>query len=110
MSEKEKLIQMIKEDENIIRYRKIENLINEHKVIKSKIQQLKAIQKQLVNAKEIGKTEAVQVFQQKFDALYQEIEDFPLMSEYLALQGDINDMLQTIQDIIQDGIESDFET
>lgn len=109
MSEREKLIQMIKENEEIIRYKKIEKLINEHKEIKTKIQQLKAIQKQLVNAKEIGKVEAVHTFQQKFDALYQEIEEFPLMSEYMALQSDINDMLQAIQDIIQDGIEMDFE-
>ncbi len=109
MSEKDKLIQMIKENEIIIRYKKIEKIINEHEEIKSKIQQLKAIQKQLVNAKEIGKSEAVRTFQMKFDALYQEIEEFPLMSEYMALQSDINDMLQSIQDIIQDGIEKDFE-
>ncbi|MDD3067491.1 MAG: YlbF family regulator [Acholeplasmataceae bacterium] len=109
MSEKDKLIQMVKENETIIRYKKIEKIINEHQEIKEKIQKLKAIQKQLVNAKEIGKTEAVIAFQEKFDTLYQEIEEFPLMSEYLALQSDINDMMQSIQDIIQEGIEIDFE-
>ena len=109
MSEKDKLIQMVKENETIIRYKKIEKIINEHQEIKEKIQKLKAIQKQLVNAKEIGKTEAVNAFQEKFDVLYKEIEEFPLMSEYLALQSDINDMMQTIQDIIQEGIENDFE-
>lgn len=110
MSEKDKLIQLIEENEEIKRYKKIEKLMNEHKEIKVKIQQLKAIQKQLVNAKEIGKTEAIKVFQEKFDLLYQEIEEFPLMSEYLALQSDINAMLQEVQDIIQDGIELDFES
>jgi cell fate (sporulation/competence/biofilm development) regulator YmcA (YheA/YmcA/DUF963 family) len=109
MTEKEKLIKMILENESISRYRRIEQLINDHKELKVKIGELKNIQKQLVNAKEIGKSEAIQSFQQRYDDLLESIEEYPLMSDYLALQSDINEMLQSIVSIIEDGIEKDFE-
>jgi cell fate (sporulation/competence/biofilm development) regulator YmcA (YheA/YmcA/DUF963 family) len=109
MTEKEKLIKMILENESISRYRRIEQLINDHKELKVKIGELKNIQKQLVNAKEIGKSEAIQSFQKRYDDLLESIEEYPLMSDYLALQSDINEMLQSIVSIIEDGIEKDFE-
>jgi cell fate (sporulation/competence/biofilm development) regulator YmcA (YheA/YmcA/DUF963 family) len=109
MSEKEKLLKMILENPSIIRYKKIEEIINNHKELKAKFNELKAVQKQLVNAKEIGKPQAIEAFQAKFDTLYEAIESYPLMSEYLALQSDINAMIQSIVKIIEDGIEKDFE-
>ncbi|TNF09298.1 MAG: hypothetical protein EP317_01070 [Bacillota bacterium] len=108
MSEREKLIKMVLENEQIKRYKTIEKLINDNKEIKGKMNQLKSIQKQLVNAKHIQKEEAVKQFQVRYDELLSEIENYPLMSEYMALQGDINDMIQAIQDIIEDGIEKDM--
>ena len=110
MTERDKFIKMIEEDPIIQRYQKIESIINENKEVKEKINQLKNIQKQLVNAKEIGKVEAIKSFQQRFDKLYEEIEDYPLMAEYLALQSNINDMLIEVQEIIEQGIEHDFNT
>ncbi|MDX9691541.1 MAG: YlbF family regulator [Acholeplasmataceae bacterium] len=109
MTEKEKLIQMVLNNESIKRYKTIEKLINENKEIKRKMNQLKSLQKQLVNAKHIQKEEAVRQFQAKYDEQLEEIESYPLMSEYMALQGDINEMIQAIQDIIEDGIEKDME-
>ena len=109
MSEKEKLIQMIQENDSILRYKKIEKLLNDNKEIKQKMNQLKSIQKQLVNAKHIEKKEAITAFQRQYDALLEEIENYPLMSEYLALQSDINFMVQSIKDIIEEGLEKDLE-
>jgi cell fate (sporulation/competence/biofilm development) regulator YmcA (YheA/YmcA/DUF963 family) len=109
MSEKEKLIEMIQNDAEIQRYKRIEQLINDHKELNQKFNELKRVQKQLVNAKHIGKKEAIDAFQVQYDALYEAIEAYPLMSDYLALQSDINEMLQVIQNILQDGIEKDFE-
>lgn len=109
MTEREKLIQMVLENESIARYKRIEQLINDNKELKNKIGELKNIQKQLVNAKEIGKTEAISTFQKRYDSLLESIEEYPLMSDYLALQSEINEMLQTIVSIIEDGIEKDFE-
>lgn len=109
MNEKEKLIQMIEQNEDIKRYKQIETYINENKEIKQKMNQLKSIQKQLVNAKHIGKQEAVNQFQARYDQLLEEIENYPLMSEYMALQSDINEMIQSILEIIEQGIEKEME-
>ncbi len=108
MSEKDKLIEMIETHPDIIRYKKIEKLINEHQELKDKFNELKAIQKQLVNAKQIQKKEAILHFEKQYLELLSTIENYPLMSEYLALQNDINDMLQEITKIIEEGIEEDF--
>lgn len=109
MTEKEKLIQMLLENEDIQRYKRIEKHINSNKELKAKFGELKSIQKQLVNAKHIGKTEAIKTFQERYDACLEAIESYPLMSDYLALQSDINEVVQTIINIIEDGIEKDFE-
>jgi len=109
MTEKEKLIQMIEEDEEIQRYKQIELAINQNRELKAKFNELKSVQKQLVNAKHIGKKEAIDAFQTRYDALYEAIEAYPLMSDYLALQSDINDMIQSIVGILEEGLEKDFE-
>jgi cell fate (sporulation/competence/biofilm development) regulator YmcA (YheA/YmcA/DUF963 family) len=109
MTEKEKLILMIEEDEEIQRYKRIELAINQNRELKAKFNELKSVQKQLVNAKHIGKKEAIDAFQMRYDALYEAIEAYPLMSDYLALQSDINDMIQSIVGILEEGLEKDFE-
>ena len=55
-----------------------------------------------MNAKEIQKQKSIE--QALYDELLEEIETYPLMSDYLALQGDINEMIQAIAEIIEDGI------
>ncbi len=108
MTEKEKLIEMIKNNESIKRYQAIENVLNKNEDLKLKINQLKSIQKQLINAKEIQKQKAIEHFQMLYDQLLEEIQGYPLMSDYLALQGDINDMIQQITQIIEDGINKEL--
>ena len=109
MTEKEKMIDMILKNEDIQRYKRIEKIVNNNKQLKDKINQLKAVQKQLINAKQIGKTQAIIEFEKRYNTLLNEIESYPLMSDYLALQGDINEMLQQVQSIIETGIEKDFK-
>lgn len=109
MTEKEKLIQMLLEDEEIKRYKRIEEYINSNKELKEKFNELKAVQKQLVNAKHIGKTEAVQALETKYNDIYETIESYPLMSDYMALQSDINEMIQHVVAIIEDGLDEDFK-
>ena len=109
MTEKEKLIDMILQDEDIKRYKRMESLINDRKDLKAKFNELKSVQKQLVNAKHIGKKEAINAFQERYDALYQSIEEYPLMSDYMALQSDINEMIQSIVSILEEGLEKDFD-
>lgn len=110
MTEKEKLIEMIKNHESVKRYQAIEKVLNANEDLKSMINKLKTIQKQLINAKEIQKQKAIEHFQLLYDQLLEEIETYPLMSDYLALQGDINDMIQQITQIIEDGVNKELNT
>lgn len=109
MTERDKLLLMIQEHEEIQRYKRLEQAINQIPELKAKFHELKSVQKQLVNAKHIGKKEAIDAFQMRYDALYEAIETYPLMSDYLALQSDINDMIQTIVHILEEGLEKDFD-
>lgn len=109
MTEKDKLIQMILQNEDVQRYKRIEKSINSNESLKNKINYLKVVQKQLINAKQLEKKQAIIEFESRYQTLLNEIEEYPLMSDYLALQGDINEMIQTIQSIIEEGIEKDFE-
>ena len=110
LTEKQKLIEMIKHNEAIKRYKAIEKVINENQDLKEKINHLKTVQKQLVNAKEIQKEKSIQHFQEIYDQLLEEIESYPLMSDYLALQGDINEMIQTIAEVLEDGINKELNS
>ncbi len=110
LTEKEKLIEMIKNNETIKRYQAIEKVLNDNKELKLKINKLKTIQKQLINAKEINKPESIKHFDRLYHELLEEIEAYPLMSDYLALQGDINDMIQHITQIIEDGVNKELNS
>ncbi len=109
MSEKENLLKLIEENESVQRYKQIEKVINKDKTLKLKINQLKSVQKQLINAKEINKTQAIKKFQEEHDQLLEEIESFPLMAEYLELQDEINQMLKTVVEIIENRINKEIE-
>lgn len=104
MNQKEKLIKLVEQNETIKRYQAIEKIINKDKNLKRLINQLKTIQKQLINAKEIQKTNAIEKFQSSYDILLEEIETYPLMSEYLDLQDEINQMIKDVVGIIEDKI------
>lgn len=101
MTERDKLIKMIEESDPIKRYRRLEALINNSETIKSRMRDLKKLQQQMINAKEMEKHHAFQDFKTRYDALKEEIEAYPLMSEYFSLQAEINDMIQHIVDAIE---------
>lgn len=109
MSAKEELLQLIKDNESVKRYQQIETVINKDKTLKKNINKLKSIQKQLINAKEINKTQAINKFQSEFDQLLEEIESFPLMSEYLDLQEEINHMVKEVLQIIENQINEGID-
>ena len=109
MSEIDKLLKLIEDDPVIKRYQSLEEKMNQSKDIKRQINQLKAVQKKLINARHINKTEAVKQFEQEYDERLKEIEEFPLMAEYLSLQEEINDMLQSVLQIIEDGLNKEIE-
>ncbi len=109
MSERDKLIALIKENETIKRYKTLEMHMNQDSRIKSKISQLKTVQKQLINAKAMDKPKTVAKCQETYDQILLEIEDYPMMTEYLDLQGEINQLLKEIIKIIENEINNEIE-
>ncbi len=109
MTEADKLLKMIEDDPVVKRYRQIEEKMNASKDIKQQINRLKSVQKQLINARHIGKVEAIKQFEKDYDERLRQIEDFPLMAEYLQLQTEINDMLQSVIQIIEDGLHKEIK-
>lgn len=109
MTEIEKLLNMIENDPVVQRYRQIEGKMNQAKEVKHQINRLKAVQKQLINARHIGKEEAIKQFEKDYNERLKNIEEYPLMAEYLSLQTEINEMLQTILQIIEDGLNKEIE-
>lgn len=106
MSEIDQLIDMIKNNESIKRYQRLEKLLNENQDLKEKLEDLKSIQKTLVQKKTYGQDTS------QIEATYhQKLEEthlFPLLSEYLSLQEEINDMIQQIAFIIENGINQEI--
>ncbi len=109
MSAKDDLLTMVQGSPLVKRYKAIETQIENDSGIQHKMVELKALQKQIVHAKEFQKKALLSDLTVKYDSLYDEIETYPLMSEYLALQSEINQMIQEVSEIIQDGIDADFD-
>jgi cell fate (sporulation/competence/biofilm development) regulator YmcA (YheA/YmcA/DUF963 family) len=106
MSEKEKLIHMIETDERILRYQKLEKILNENQIIKEKLNDLKSIQKTMVQKKTYGLD--VKAIEEEYQKRLEEMHLFPLLSEYLSLQEEINEMLQQIAFIIEKSINEEI--
>ncbi len=102
MREKDELIKMIKENETVIRYQRLEKSLNEHEPLKKRLNDLKTLQKQLVRESALQKNTIS--LQKAYDEALNALLEIPLVEEYFALQSDINDMLQQIVHLFENGL------
>lgn len=110
MTEKETFLKMINEHPVVVRYRELEAVINKNETLKQKFDKLKKTQKQLINAEKIEKVTLIESAKKQYEQQLREIESYPLVSEYLALQTDINDMIQQVLFVFENGfINEDVE-
>ncbi|VEU80684.1 YlbF family regulator [Haploplasma axanthum] len=103
-----KIIEKIKNEPKIKRYKELEDILNQNQEVSHKIEELKNIQKQMINAKNLGKIEIQTKLENDYQNKLEEIENYPLMTEYMDLQEEINVFLQNIKEIIESGIDSDL--
>jgi len=90
-----KLNQEILDLEVVQEYQKYEKLVLNDEKLKQLEKELKALQKKIVNQKakqDDGVTKTIQEYQEK-KAYY---ENHPLVVNYLYLQNEVNEILQTI--------------
>lgn len=108
MNAKDELLLMIRESPIIKRYRTIEALIANDAGIQAKMTILRDLQKQIVHAREFHKKALLSELDHKYERFRTDIESYPLMSDYMALQSEINQLLKDISSIIQDGIDKEY--
>lgn len=108
MNKSNELINNIKNNKEIIRYRELELIINNSPSIKNKLDELKTLQKEIVHAESLNKNNSLIMLKDKYNNLYNEFVNQPLIGEYLELQTMLNDFLQAFTNIIEDGIKVDL--
>lgn len=100
------LIELISNQEAVIRYKEIEKAMSQNEYIKNKIETFKNLQKRIV-IYEAKHQDVPKEIIQRYDKLYQELIDIPIYNEYLMLQREINEILQTITAIIEEEINKE---
>lgn len=102
------ILDQININEKIARYKELEIVLNKNKDIARKLGELKLIQKQLVHAEKLEKKDSQKKLKNDFDNKIKELEEYPLMGEYMELQEEINIFLQNFKEIIENGIDEDL--
>lgn len=110
MKKAEQIISEISDAEKVKRYRELEVIINNNSTIKTKLDELKKIQKEIVHAENLNKPKILKRLKEKYEELYNNFLELPLIAEYLDLQVELNNFLQSFTNIIEDGIKNDLES
>ncbi|SEN43302.1 RicAFT regulatory complex protein RicA family protein [Lihuaxuella thermophila] len=101
-----KFAERLQSCEEIRRFRLAEEQVNRSKTVQHYIETIKRKQKELVHAKHYQKREYTRLLEQELDRLNHELESLPIVREYQQAQVDVNDLLQTIQQVIADTVST----
>ncbi len=95
------LMDLISEQEEVKRYKLIEKALDQNDLVKNKIENFKNLQKKMAIYESSHDKVPIEM-SQKYDQLFNDLLDIPIYNEYLALQEEINDLLQQITSIIEE--------
>jgi cell fate (sporulation/competence/biofilm development) regulator YmcA (YheA/YmcA/DUF963 family) len=95
--------------EEVQRFRAAETQIDRSAAVKDYIEQIKHKQKELVHAKHFQKSQYIAQLEQELDQLQDTFNNLPIVQEYQQMQVGVNDLLQTIQDVIADTLATRLE-
>lgn len=98
------LAKMISETEEVDFYKRAEQQINKNSKVNDRIAEIKKLQKQAVNLQHYGKIAALQETEAKIEAIQQEIDELPIVSEFKESQKEVNDMLQMVTKTIASNV------
>ncbi|HWJ78135.1 MAG TPA: YlbF family regulator [Niallia sp.] len=108
MARTEELARMISQTDEVDYYKRAEQQINNNQKVNDRIAQIKKLQKQAVNLQHYGKIAAWKETEAKIDALQQEIDELPIVSEFKESQQEVNDMLQMVTRTISEKVEKNL--
>ena len=104
MKSKKDLILEIQKNPYIIEYKRLENILNNNESLKKEILYLQDLQQQIINLKHINKINASKEVEEKYWARRNKLEENPIIKNYLNLQEEINNILETIKSILEDSL------
>lgn len=104
MKSKDELIKALKENPYIKEFLEIEESLNENKKLKEEIEILHKLQQQIINLKNIDKVNAAKLVEEEYWKRRNRLETHPNIRNYLVLQEEINNLLQTIKDILEEAL------
>lgn len=91
---------LIQKSEEIKRFRAAEQQVQNSETVQKKIETIKHKQKELVQAKHYQKMAYARQLEKELDQLNNELDNLPIVREYQQSQVEVNDLLQTIQQVI----------
>ncbi len=102
---KETLFELIKNDESIKQYKRLEQIINSDSELLNQVMELKELQKELINLKHLDKSKMALLVEKQYNEKLESINNNPLLHNYLELQFELNELLQEIKTIIENGLK-----
>ncbi|MEW4369313.1 RicAFT regulatory complex protein RicA family protein [Paenibacillus kandeliae] len=100
MAKTNQLASLISESEEVVHFQKAEQMIQSHERVQSLISQIKKKQKEVVAFESMRNQKMVASIEAEMEALQQEMDDIPLISDYQQSQVEINDLLQMVMSAI----------
>ena len=105
MKAKEELFKLIKEDPIVVEYQKLENIVNSDNNLKKAVGELFDMQQHIVQLKYIDKLQMAEKLENEYRVKRALIETNPVIHNYLILQDEVNELLKSIKEIIEDGLQ-----
>lgn len=103
----QRLAEQLAQTEEIARFKQVEAKLNANEKVKQLIKDIKKLQKQAVNFQAYEKTEALKSTEAEIDELQAKIDDIPIVQEFKAEQGNVNDMLQLVSGAVTEKVTGD---
>ena len=84
LAQAKQLAKMIAETEEVDFFKRAEEKIHQNEKVRTLINELKSLQKQAVNLQHYGKHEALKQVEAKIDAIYEQLEQIPIVGEFAS--------------------------
>ncbi|BFH63778.1 hypothetical protein PAJ34TS1_43700 [Paenibacillus azoreducens] len=104
MAKAKELAELISSSEEVQQYQKAEEKIRDHEHVQSLIATLKKRQKEIVAFESFQNPQMVAKIEKEMEAIQDEIDSIPLVTEFQQTQSDINYLLQLVMSVIRDTV------
>ncbi|WP_270170521.1 RicAFT regulatory complex protein RicA family protein [Paenibacillus sp. SYP-B4298] len=104
MAKAKELAVMLFESEEVRHYQRAEKQIQHHERVQGLIAQMKKKQKEIVAFQSFNNPSMVAKIEGEIEALQDELDSIPIVSEFQQSQADINYLLQLVTSVIRDTV------